>query len=491
MRPWVVEITMPAAGFSPAYWADPWASFGKKNQAGAMASVDIRNPAKMTQPPALANLTNGTETGAVTTLLKHILHIPASSDVAFGTGGSKLYKFSSSAVTSDANFPHTIDKAAVTGEDGESVAYYGGKVYYLYNYTGGGDIGLLTLPSTFDNDWGSTVPTGAAALQNAPHPSVVGNDDVLYFANGRYVGWYDKTSGTIAVDDLDLPEGGEVVDVRYNTNRVVAAFNLPNITGNNAGEGIIYFWDGVSASWDDQPNPRIMGKIGALYIKDGDVYVWYKKTGEDQSKLGYVFGNGIKPIANWSGSLPNFAQVGEIDNHLAWVSDGKLFIAGSLDSNYLPSVTSQISSAGYSTAGGFAMPFGTPMFASTNGTNYRLAKWTTTYEVGGNWKSVLFDVVSSMIDKVEVEFDPPGGAGARVDIKLEYNLGAGTLTLQKPGQTGSITYTNDSGQRRKEFQPQLECNNFRVFVDWASGNATYPQSVRKITVLGHTKDKVS
>ena len=279
-----ISIQAPFGGFAPAYWENSLGSFGNKNQARAMTNIDMVDPTGFKQGPGLSTLTAGTETGAVTTLIKHILSIPPSSGTSYAIGGNLLHEISSSAVTNAGNFPHTIDKAVVTAEDGESISVINGVLYYFYNHSGSaGDIGSFNLTATFDDDWGSTTPTGAAALEDAPHPSVVGNDNVMYFGNGRYCGYYDPDTGaggTLSADEFDTPEGGEVVDVRYLNSRVWIAVNSPNISGNNNSTAIIYAWGGVGfSSWDDFPNPRFQGKIGALYPFGSRMFVWYQEIG--------------------------------------------------------------------------------------------------------------------------------------------------------------------------------------------------------------------
>lgn len=552
---WKIEISAPFGGYSPGYWKNNYPSFGNKNMSGVMSNVDMLDPAKITQGPDLATLTAGDQVDAMTTLIKHICDIPASSDLTYAIGGAKLYKISSTAVTNDGTFPHTINKAVVTGEAGESVQQYGGKTYYIYNYTGGGDIGMYN-GTTFDDDWGSTVPTVGtnsitifadagsgkvavtsvshglrdgdviiisgtthyngeftisntttdtfaitttwvsndatgtirATLRNAPHPSVVGNDDILYFGNGPYVGWYDHLTNSLVVDDLDLQIGAEVVDVRYDNNRVVVAVNYPNLTGSNNSWGTICYWDGVSGSWDDQyPNPRIRGKIGAIYVKQGTVFVWYQNVGDSGYCFGYIYGNSIKKIRGYSGSLPNFGQVGEYNETIMWVSGGMIYCYGAVDELMTP-VMFQLAPGGYTTVGALASPFGTPLVASNQTTSYKLAKFSG-YSLG-YWKSLLFDCDSSLIDEVVVYYEPTA-TGSRCDVKIESNRGAATLTLQKAGETGTITHGNDSGQSKKSFQPGVECNNFRIYLDWSAGSATNPQGIRSVKIYGHVLEKVS
>ena len=140
-RRWNIIVDAPFAGFAPGYFLDTYPVVGNKNMAGKMQNIDISSPVGMTQGPGLAALTNGTQAGAVTTLIKHILNTPSADSVTWGIGGSKLYKITPTTVTNDVTYPHTINKAVVTGEDGESTAKLGDYLYYFYNHSGGaGDI---------------------------------------------------------------------------------------------------------------------------------------------------------------------------------------------------------------------------------------------------------------------------------------------------------------------------------------------------------------
>src|SRR3990167_1282021 len=165
-------------GFAPAWYKESYPSFGNKNTAGAMTNIDMTNPGFMTQGPGLSNLTNGTEAGALVTLPKGILDMAVTSNSTYATGGNKLYILNATTIRSQ----RTIDKAAVTAEDGEDVAYYKGNLYYSYNHSGSlGDIGQYDLASAYDDDYMSTVPTGANTLTGGvPHQMIAAGNDYLY-----------------------------------------------------------------------------------------------------------------------------------------------------------------------------------------------------------------------------------------------------------------------------------------------------------------------
>lgn len=490
MSDFYISIEAPFAGFAPAYWEDTYASYGNRNHARNMANLDIASPTSFKQGPGLATLTAGTEAGAVTTLIKHILPTPTSADLTFGIGGNLLYSLSSTAVTNAGAFPHTINKAVVTAEDGESCFVINGALYYLYNHSGGaGDIGKYDLSATFDDDWGSTVPTGMGALNDAPHPSVIGNDNVAYFGNGRYIGYYDPDTNTLSPEDFDVPTGSECVDVRYLNSRVYGAFNTPNIAGNNNSIATIYLWGGVGiASWDDFPNPRFHGKIGALYPFGSRMFVWYQEVGYTGGyKLGYINGNEITEVCAFSGSLPNFGQVMEKDSMLVWVSDGLTHRWGAVD-RAVPVAHSQYADAGYSTVGAISAPFGTLMAASMQSTSYKVAKLSG-YDVNSNWKSLMFQTGPGMVDRVRVHHTLPD-TNARVDITLRSDQGLASLALSHEGQTGSITNTNQANQAYTTFRPSFECKSeFSIEFDYSNGSAVNTIGIRRIEIWGHTLEK--
>src|SRR5262245_25694862 len=174
-------------GLVPGFWENEYPSFGNKGHASALQNVDLTDPSVLKPGPGLANLTNGNESGAVTTLIKGIQKRAVDGTNVYGVGGNKLYKINATTVVSDATWPHTIDKAAVTAEDGEDVEEYRGGYFYSYNHSGSaGDVGRYDGSATFDDDYLSTVPTGAGALAGGvPHPMIVGGDDTLYIGNGR------------------------------------------------------------------------------------------------------------------------------------------------------------------------------------------------------------------------------------------------------------------------------------------------------------------
>lgn len=444
-----------------------------------MQNIDLTNAGFLTQGPGLATLTAGTEAGAITTLIKGMTDFAVSSDTAYGVGGAKLQKFSSTAVTNTGAWPHTIDKGAVTGEDGEDVAYYQGNLYYTYNHSGSvGDIGKYDLNATFDDDWGSTVPTGMGALSSNPHPMVAGGDDILYIANGNGLGTYNGDTNTLNTAALDLPTNSVVVDVVWNADRVWAATNRPNTSGTNKNTASIYIWDGSATSWETEV--KVMGTLGALFVKNGTVFCFYQDVSSSGGyKLGYVNGGAISDLANFTGSLPLYYQVSEFKDFIIWISNGLVWAFGAGDKD-LPARLFQLADGGFSTVGGLACPFGNPIIASNQSTSYKLAQFSG-YDTACNWKSLVFDITKglreSKIKSACITFEALA-ANARVDWKLLDNQG-------RTIYSDVISHTK-LGAVTKAYYPLngLLAENFRVEFDFTSGNATNPVKIKSVVVYG-------
>lgn len=467
-------------GFAPAWYNQgTYPSYGNKNHAGAMTNVDMTSPGFIAQGPGLSNLTNGTQAGAVTTLIKGATDMAVSSAVAFGIGGNMLYKFSSTTVIDDATWPVTIDKAAVTGEDGEDVAYYKGALYYSYNHSGSaGDIGKYDLASTFDDDWGSTTPTGAAALTNNPHPFEVGGNDVLYFGNGIYVGSYDGT--TFEDQALDLPTDSVIKDIKWVNDRLWILANRPNTAGTNKNSSSVYVWDGTTTSWELEI--KLMGTGGALHSKNGILFVFYSDISSTGGfKLGYVSGNGVSDVCNFTGALPAFYQVTDYLDFIIFNSNGDIFAFGSGDKD-LPVRLFQLADGGYTNVGCMVTPFGTPIVASYDGSSaYKLAKFSG-YDVNSSWKSLMFDVTGagrvSQINAVRINFETLT-SGARVDVTLKDNQGrtlySDTISFAKLGAATSVYY------------PLVKnTENLRVEFDYANGSTSATVKLKNIRVYGES-----
>lgn len=474
---WTITIDQ-FNGFVPAWFDNSYPFYGNKSQAATITDVDIIDPNVLTQGPGTADLTSGTQAGELgSELIVSILKHATASNVTYACSNDKVFKLTNTAV-SNGNFPKTI--AAGTANVATDLLHYQGKTLVLWNDTGvDGDIGLLTNDTTWDDDWGSTVATGAAQLQDAPHYGIVGGDDVAYITNGIYIATVDTT--TLNATALDFFTDSETVSVTWNQNRVWIAVNRPNVTGSNFNLSAIYKWNGVSSSWEGDPI-EISGEIGALYTKNGVTFVWWAdSTSTGAYNLGYIQGGRLKPLRRYDGSLPNQAQVCEYKGFLAWVSSNKVYLWGARDVDVPVSIFQYMSGA-RATLGGIAAPFGELYIASTDGgSNFNISKnsgYATTARYNTRAFSVSGPGYKSFIDLIQVETEQLS-TGAKCDFTLTYDQGKSTQSLTQ------IAYSTANTTRHKILDRSYPVEDFRLDISWANGSATNPVKIRSIMIKGH------
>ena len=469
-------------GYAPLAHKDNLTSVGKAGHASVMTNADIISlPGILTQGPGLATLTNGTEAGAVTELMTFIVDKPVSSGTTYGIAATKLHQITASAVTNTGGvFPHAITNATA----GSSVVSFQGALYYFFNKASGADCGKYDLSSTFDDDYFSTVPTGAAALQSAPHP-VATKQDIMLFGNGRYVGTFISTGVVLAPTKMDFGAGSEVADVAFHANQWLIAVNSGTGVSTDRQSASIYTYDGAALSsiLTDEIALGVQ-KIGFIMPVNGIVYVAYQDLSYSGGfAIGYISGRALVPLRYFTGSLPTFAQKTLFSNTILFISNGLVYSCGAVIPQ-LPVQISQYMDAGFTTAGAIAAPFGTVMVASTQSTSFKLAK-ASGYDVNSAWKSILFQVVNGrqlgMIDTIVV-LTKTLAANASATLIVEANQAANSSA------TKTITTT---GKRRHVFTnfALTGIEDFRIALSWAGGNATNDCPIRKITVIGHFVEK--
>ena len=470
-----ITIDKAYQGFSPLAFQNSLTEFGGSGHASAMTNIDVINGEYITQGPALADLTAGTQAGAVTEQIQYIMDKAVANDVSYAIGTSKLFKISSTAVTNTGAFPRAITSCT----EGESIQVLKGNLYYFYNTASAGNIGKYNLDATFDDDWASTVPTGAATLQNAPHPSDK-KEDIILFGNGRYAGTYVSETNTLAPTKLDFGNDAVVDDVLYNAGYWYIAVNS-GVTGTNRTEGQIYLYDGAAivSTLSDETGVG-MQRIGFLYRVNGIIYVAYQDLSSSGFIIGYINGRSITPLVRFTGTLPNFQQKTLYKNTILFLSSGLVYSAGSLIGE-LPYQLSQLADGGYATVGAIAAPFGTPIISSTDGgSNFRLAKFSG-YDTTCAWKSIVFPLsagkMKAYIDEVIV-LTSALGENASCSLTLEANQAVNTSTAKTIETTGKTRhYFTNFGLTGIE--------DFRVALDFATGSATNPCNIRKIIINGH------
>lgn len=472
------KITIPnfLGGFAPGWSRNDYPSYGNANMAGKMQNVDLTDPAGITQGPGLVALTNGTTAGVVNTRINSMLETPVAANTSYGGGGAYIYKLTSASVVDTTAAPESPHGISGTGVAMGDLAYYKDCVYYAYNVSGpSANIGRLT-GTTYDDDWASV--SGSASISaGGPLPMEVGGNDFMYLGNLNRVSDYDGTTWTN--DALDLPKNAEVMDLKWNNNRLYIAANRPdlNLIAAHNTLASIYVWDGVSDSWEDEI--RISGLAGGMFVNNGIVYLFYRDATDSSGyRLGYVNGNQIQTLCTFSGSLPYYYQVSSYKNFIVWPSDGKIYAFGAVSKD-LPAMLFQLCDGGLTTVGGVAAPFGTLYIGSTQDTSYQLSKLSG-YEKSAHWKSLMFPIGKATLEKMKVYFDSLS-SGAQVDFTVTTDRGKSSYSTN--GMT--ISHANDSSLRVKDMKLGIPIeNDFRVEMDWSNGSTANPVRVNRVDIIG-------
>ena len=461
-------------GNSPLAHLDTKTFVGNRGQASEMKADIISKPGFVTQSPALSTLTNGNSaTGVVDQLIRFILDKPTASNTTYGLGTTKLFKISSTSVVSGGtpSWPQTVTDMT----EGESVIRLKTNLYAFFNKSTGGDIAKIPLSTeVIDHNWGSTTDQ---ALEDAPHPSAV-KEDIMLFGNGRYVGSYVEGLAILNVQKLDFGEGSEVADIVFHANMWWIAVNY-----GEGKRGQIYMYDGsaVSNILSDETGIGDQ-KIGFLYIKNGLLFIAYKDLSSGVFAIGWLRGRELVPSRYFSGSLPDHRQKALYMNTLLFVSDNEVWSYGS-SVDQLPLQISKLSSGGLATIGAIASPFGTPMISSSNGINYQLSQYNG-YSLSTNWKSVFIDTTSGRhLGKVHTVIikSKALGADAGCVITLEGNQG----NTDARNTSNELVYTGE-GKTRQVFTSIImnDVEDLRAIIDFATGDATNDCPIRSIECLG-------
>lgn len=468
-NPFVIKLNKFYQGASPMAHLDNLTELGNAGHYSVASNVDIiTKPGILTQGPDLANLTNGTQAGAITELVNHILDVAVSNDTTYGISTTKLHKITSTSVVNTAPFPQ-----AITGcVSGKSVAYLEGGLYYFFKRASDGAIGTYDLSATFNHAW-------QIGLQAADLMPSATKEDILMFGHGRYVGVYFQSTASMNLTRLDFGNNHEVADMVFHGNQWIIAVN-GGISGTNRTIANIYSYEGgaTTALLSDEASVGLQ-RIGFLFPLNGVVYVAYQDLSfAGGYKIGYLAGRKIEPLVHFTGSLPTYAQKTLYKNTILFLSSGLIYSAGAVVGE-LPFAISQLADGGYATCGALACPFGTSMIASTDGgSNFRLAKFSG-YTISSDWRSVIIPTISGKLsgylDYAVVRTNTLG-AGAGATLKFEFD--------QASSISDAYTITT-TAKRKHTFNINKLCDDFRVFIDFLTGSASNPCEIKEIQIFGH------
>lgn len=374
------------------------------------------------------------------------------------------------------------------------------KLFYTWGKISGGNagnIGMYPLTgTTFDDDWGTTIPAGAAAsIEYARHPLLEWNG-CLWFGNKNKLGKLDGqtgANGTITYDALELPVDWEITKLFPTSNYIGIIAWLKGTSGTNT-LCRAYFYDSSS----DNYSFFIPIEENAIYDvinKNGEIL--FVGQGKEQQGVLYRLGdNGAIKIM----SLKHYINGTEIK------SSGVYPNALAINNNLLLIGNSQYGSVIYAYGqkeDGAPVSFSIPYKLSTgalqanqvrtvehiNSDNI-LVSWedatksylskillTSTTKTGANWKDGYADFGQKVrINYIKFYFKPLA-SGDSVTPTIEADYGT-SWTLTDPKGNTTISYANDGAITSKRFNVKRDCHSFRPALSWTAGTT----AVSKIVV---------
>lgn len=350
-----------------------------------------------------------------------------------------------------------------TGWNGQGMAIFDGDLYYR----GTSAIGQFDLSSTWDDTWKQSGDGVESVVANAP---MLPFKNLLLIANGRYLATIDDVAATWTAQRLSFPSVYSVETMCQHNRYACIGVNL-TLSGNSqgtGGDGIVFFWDGVSETYEDYAyvGDRIhalKSVNGVLYAFIGDPVKIAVYTGSGfktlfETKLAYVFPGAVVAYANrllfggYGYTSNNEYPVsvvyewGEKKDSRELVLNPKYETPGTAGISALALVSRAVS---LSTTHYLRAAYGTDVASLTLATNSgslgTIAKPSWTYTKPGVFRSLNFDNNNSFLktpQQVIIELDGNLATDEEITFKLTGNpYGDPTFASAPISKTFDDTYT--------------------------------------------------
>ena len=411
------------------------------------------------------------------------------------------------AVSSTTPFPFTIlsgtdsggsgtdHSTHTTGIVGEDIIYFNisgtGYIFYSYNDATDGDVAQVPLAPTqasdFIENYLTRQGTTAAVLNKSyPHPMIVGDDQVLYIADGRTLKWI--TDAGVYGSNATIVPRDYTIKCFTKTGQQLVIF-AERVKGSGAsnkarGDCLALFWDYSSQSADYiyQLNDN---EVSAAFNWNGIIgcftsgRVTEMANTNTLSKLQLFEGGRFIKKFGFSEATPVFGGVEIYNGMLFWNSGGVIYSLGSPYDDF-PQAVNKIAAVTGASNGYIKSLNGLDLYissgaAASNANNEVLAV-SLTYHASSAWRGLLAEPIfpphtQGKVDYVEIGFFGSASGGRTITVQLDFDYGNSTKTILDALATitagTQILYrTHDSsGASYPPFSA------IKPIVSWAAGSA--------------------
>jgi len=448
---------------------------GRKLGSGLSTSekVDpLRNLGYISPSYAPENVTNNS---SVTSLVRNGIMTNQTAYLIAGTGvgsgGGIVHKLTTpitGTISTTAPFPHAIDHAHAN-ETGWDMVNYTANVggtptllgFFSFSDDTDWDVGIYNYTAdTFNDDYMSTVPASPLAApyltggKSAPHPLIVGDDDILYIADRNFVHAYDGatgTDGTFYPAVLTLPQGWIITCFTKTNDQkllVGAYYDASGISTTTfyLGQAKVYKWNYLDLDFDyaydlhDNYISEILNwNETVIAFTEGR----RSQTETGTKKLQALGGSGFQVIQTYStGVLPIRGGVQVVGTDIYWNGGLIYFYAKNpYGENYIFGNINGNSSGNAGMLRMFSGLFNTHWSngaaASGYGVQYAQSNYTTTASARGKVATPLFpEMKRGRLKKVDIYFKDAVSGGVSFGLSTVIDKGSTTT------YTENATVTN-------------------------------------------------
>lgn len=420
------------------------------------------------------------------------------------TNNGKIHEltFSTNTITnSGGTFPHTINDTHSNPVGEDIIAYSVGSTRYaFYSFRDATDwnIGRYDYATTFDDDYMSTVPASPLASpyltggKDAPHPLIVGADDVLYVGDRNFLHGFDGqvgANGTFYPAVLTLPAGYTITSfAKTETFLVIFAYrqDQTDTSGSVRGQASAFFWDYLSL------DPTKVLDLDDNYVTGG--FTWrgtaccfttgrptepyFGQPDDKRSDLRVFNGSQFEAVASFDGTPPIYRGVDVSANEVQWNTDGLIFsYADKANKGFVLNKIATIGGSG--TSGFLSTMTATRQYASNGSSGANGSIMYSTFDSYGSSGQVATVYVRpdtqlgtiARVKAVELFLHTTGATDNTLTLNLNYlgNMGGSSVVVSEDVFTGRThTYWKDTSG-----QPFLDFNRISLSMAWtigASGN---------------------